>query len=149
MTSIAPILPVPLLKGACQQVELVYVTHPGSLQSIAQGFGIISVIQRNSLGQRCVQAQSDGQTVQQKVVGTQTKVEESLSLGYFLSFIFYPDPRLVVNSDKLLTFVGDYPKLTFLCLGVTCNSLISTLYCFAGKSVPFKIENSYADNMVG
>lgn len=68
-----------------------------------------------------------------------TQVEESLSLGYFSSFIFTPDPRLVVNSDKHLTFVGAYPKSTFPCLRVTCNSLISAHYCFAGMSVPFKI----------
>lgn len=78
-----------------------------------------------------------------------TQVEESLSLGYFSSFIFTPDPRLVANSDKHLTFVGAYPKSTFPCLRVTCNSLISVRYCFAGMSVPFKIYNSYTDNMVG
>ena len=68
-----------------------------------------------------------------------TQVGESLSLGDFSSFIFTPNPRLVVNSDKHLTFVGAYPKSTFLCLRVTCNSLISAYYCFAGMSVPFKI----------
>lgn len=71
--------------------------------------------------------------------GHKTQVKESLSLGYFSSFIFTPDPRLVVNSDKHLTFVGAYPKSTFPCLRVTCNSLISVHYCFAGMSVPFKI----------
>lgn len=71
--------------------------------------------------------------------GHKTQVEGSLSLGYFLSFIFTPDPRLVLNSDKHLTFVSAYPKSTFLCLWVTCNSLISVHYCFAGMSVPFKI----------
>lgn len=37
-----------------------------------------------------------------------TQVGESLSLGYFSSFIFTPNPRLVVNSDKHLT--GAYPS---------------------------------------